>query len=269
MEKKKIDKRLYEAANFIESDTMRMHLLKEIREGRYVGTEEDLCSIVFNSFATLDEKQAFLLEYPELPVAIDMIKRFEAVKRYVQEQHENEVYVLIIDDRFYGVYKEYAVAKERFEEIKMLVNEYSEISIEMYDTTDSMFRGRLLLDKNLDIVSFDFNQTVIKELNIWNNADTDRVINKYIELPIPFKVGDIVTTKRSLDTFKVVRTEPIIEPEFDEEPMGYDMVLWVVPYYGEAAEDNMEDLKDIDAELVDAAEERISIFEAEIVNADK
>lgn len=252
--------KLSEAIEFIESNTMREFLKEELKKERLTLSDEKLCSLVWNSRQAISMKQAFLMEFPELPCAIDMIKRFEKVRLYLQENHENEVYVLLINDRFYGVYNRYDVAKEDFADFRDYVNEDSDIFLEMYDVRGSRYRGRLILDACFEVAGFDFSYDVIQEEKMWENADTDRVINLYIKLPHPFEKDDIVSKKGSFETYKLVNAE-LPEDLFGELTAG-DMQLEAVPYYED--EDDMSDLSDADAELVEDRHEMLPLLELEL-----
>lgn len=252
---------LAEALEFIESDTMREFLQVEAQKERFTLNEEQMCSIVWNSRQALSMKETFLLGFPELPCAIDLIKRMEAVRLYLQENHENEVYVLLVNDRFYGVYNRYDVAKEEFQDFQDFADENAEITLELYDVRGSRFRGRLFLDETFEITAFDFSKEVVETEKLWNNADTDRVVNLYIQLPHPFETGDIVGRKRSFDTYKIVNPE---QPQdlFGELNAG-DMQVEVVPY--DEDEEDLSDLADADAELVEPQHESIPLLQLELL----
>ncbi len=244
---------LDEVIEFIQSDSMKEHLKELERRNELSFTDEELISIVYNGDGDINMKEAFLLNYPEMPAAIDMIKRFEAVRRYIEEQHEHEIYVLMINNVMSGVYYRFAQAKMDFDDLRDTVSQNAEIAVEMYDPRESKFRGRIVVDQGFEIKSFDFSLDTIKENDMWNNKDTDRVINMFINIPHPFMEGDIVTMKGSLETYKVVNADlPTPKPDADMDEALYveDMAIEVIPY----DEDNEENNEIIDDGMNEGAE---------------
>lgn len=250
-------KKELETLQFIESDTMREFLTKELEQGRLSLSEKEMCSLVWNSNYAFSMKQAFLMEFPELPCAIDLVKRLEAVRRYLQENHAYEVYVLLINDQFYGVYNRYDTARTNFREFADTVSEASVIYLEMYDIRGSIFRGRIRLDISFEPAAFDFSQDIIKKEKLWENAETDAVTRLYIRLPHPFQPGDIVTRKGSLDTYKLIDTT--LKDDLFGELNAADMRLVGILYdeddpepdYQEALEEEPEELPLLELEFLD------------------
>ncbi len=233
-----------ETIDFIESSTMRDFLKREITDGNFKFNAEEMCCIVWNSNSVISMKQAFFMELNEFPCAIDMIKRFESVRNYLQETHDNEVYVLTVNDRFTGVYNRFDVAGEEFKDICDDVDEDDDIYIEMYDIRGSKFRGRIKIDPGFEIISFDFSYDVIKEYSLWNNPDTDRIINLYMRLPHPFETGDEVVLKGGFETYKVINAN--LPYDYMNELNFSDMALEGTVIYDE---DDSAELKLIDSAL--------------------
>lgn len=237
-----------EAFEFIDSNSVREHVIQEYKADRFLPTMDDLLSIVWNSNSDIDMKQAYFMSLSN-DTADDMVKRFEAVRNYIQQKHKNEVYVLIVNDKFYGVYKLFSSARGQFAEIADMISEDADIALEMYNSVDSSFRGRIKLDHSFAITSFDFSYKVIKEEKLWDNEKTDEIARRYVKLPHPFMVGDIVSRPGDFNLYMVMSEElpDPLDEEADEGELNYADAALLCRVYTDEEEDKgltYDDLSD-------------------------
>lgn len=181
-----------QAMSFADSEEMKKYLMEKKDQGEIALSEEDMLSLVWNSRATLDEKQAFYLFLEKNDIASEMTRRYEKLREYLEEDHASQDYVLVVDDRFFGVYHLYSAAYADFENFRDEVTEDSEILLELYDVRTSTYRGRIRLNQDFEIIGFEFTPELVEAENLWTDSDTDRVIRKYIQFPSPFQAGDLV-----------------------------------------------------------------------------
>lgn len=209
--------RLAEALDFIDSDTVRNYLKKLAEEKKFTLTDPEMISIVWNSRADIDSKQAFFLEMND-SISQKLVRRFEAMRRFLQERHEGLVYVMIINDRFLGVYNLYDTAAADFDEFRESFSREAEISLELYDPAVSGFQGRILFDGNFDITGFDLSQTLIEKEKLWEKDEADEAVNRYFQLPVPFRKDDIVTLHGGFDLYRVLDPD---QPEAGDPEMNF------------------------------------------------
>lgn len=209
-----------EAFEFIDSKTVRDHVVQEYKADRFLPTIEDLITLVWNSNNDIDMKQAYFMSLNN-EIADEVVKRFEAVRNYIQNEHKDEVYCLIVNDKFYGVYKLFSSAKMQYEEFAEDISEDADIALEMYNSVDSTFRGIIRLDHSFAITDFDFTLDVIKEEKLWDNKKIDEIRSRYVKIPHPFAVGDIVSRPGDFNLYMVMNEE--LPDTFDEDAEERDL----------------------------------------------
>ena len=199
--------KIIEAIEFIESKTMRKYLNGLYASGNLSLSNEDMLAIVWNMKGDIDMKQAFLMSFTDDDragkCAVELVKRIEAFRSFIKENHDDLVYVLTMNDKFYGVYNRFDVARDDYKEVWGDEGLFNDMILEIYDPKGSMFKGRIFINKSFDVLGFDLGLDVINDNKLWERGETDDIINHYVDIPCPFSIGEKVTLPSSLDCFEI------------------------------------------------------------------
>ena len=92
-----------------------------------------------------------------------------------------------MNDKFYGVYNRFDVARDDYKEVWGDEGLFNDMILEIYDPKGSMFKGRIFINKSFDVLGFDLGLDVINDNKLWERGETDDIINHYVDIPCPLQ----------------------------------------------------------------------------------
>ena len=216
---------------FIPSEAMRKHLHTAYTDGSLSLTAEDMLAVVYNSDNSLSERYEFIRSLSEHITEKEAYNTIiEAMELILSDFNKNGLYLSVIffdDEDEHNQVKLYSLQEAADYKKK---NNIPYLYCELYKA-DKLVVPEITFDKNGSII--DFRTTPYKDDFSRSSEEftkADKLMDRYVYLPTPFKKGDVVVSCNDRRKKYIVVNADVPSPEVFKGLDVVDMSVMVVPY---------------------------------------